>query len=59
MKYQVDVDNESKVMMVFDKGKLEWLYAGIQGSDEDAKVPMTFLMCELGLLDDKFEPVWR
>ena len=59
MKYTVSVDNDTQVMVRLEKERLEWLYAGILGSDDDARVPMTFLMTELGLLDEHFEPTWR
>lgn len=59
MKYQLEIDNDKQQLLVIDKSKLDWLWNGIQGSDEDERIAMTFLMCELGLLDDKFEPTWR
>lgn len=59
MKYEIDVDNDKQQLLVLKKDHLDWLWNGIQGSDEDQRVCMTFLMCELGLLDDRFKPVWR
>lgn len=59
MNYQVNVDNDSQTMLVVSKEKLDWLWGGIQISDGDARIPMTFLMRELGLLDDMLRPTWR
>lgn len=59
MRYSVEVDNDRQVLLRIEKERLEWLYSGIMGSDDDARMPMMFLMTELGLLDERFEPTWR
>lgn len=58
MEYRVNVDNEKQMMLVIDKDKLEWIYGGIMRSGSD-KVPMLFVMRELGLVDDEYYPTWR
>ena len=59
MKYEVNVDNRTEIMVVMDKRTLDRLYDNAAMHKEEADMGILYTMSKLGLLDDELRPTWR
>ena len=59
MRYEVNVDNRTEIMVVMDKRTLDALYDNAAMHKEEVDMGVLYTLSKLGLLDDELHPTWR
>ena len=59
MRYEVNIDNRTEIMVVMDKRTLDRLYDNAAMHKEEVDMGILYTLSKLGLLDDELRPTWR